>query len=198
MKPLPSNDAGKTLELLKKIQEGESEAWEELFRIYHDELLFSIRVQLGSHLRGFLQSEDVFQSVAMEAIKEAGAFEYRGEGSFRAYLHRMVQNKIRDLGDWAHAGKRAGGVPLSESILSHMPSKEVEVTYFDMVRFEPLEKCMASLPKEMQEVLILRKIQGWSSKEVAQKLNKSDAAIRKLLSRAMGRLTLLLNQRLVE
>ncbi|HHI79751.1 MAG TPA: RNA polymerase sigma factor [Planctomycetes bacterium] len=195
MGPLQSDDFGETMDLVRRIKDGEQEAWEEFFRRYHDDLLFSIRSGLGKRLRGVLQSEDVFQSVALEAFRDAGRFEYRGKGSLKAFLHRMVQNKIRDLGDWIGAAKRAGTVPLGDSILAGLPSAGEEPRYFDEERFGALEACLGALPQEMREAIVLRKIEGLGYAELAERLGKTEPAARKLFSRAMGRLALLLTER---
>lgn len=59
-------------------------------------------------------------------------------------------------------------------------------TYQNGERFERLERAMRLLPPEMEQVL--RQVDGLSSKEAAQVLGKSDAALRKLYSRAVARL----------
>lgn len=51
-----------------------------------------------------------------------------------------------------------------------------------------LEAAMARLPEDLREVIVLRKCEGYTSKEVAARIGKSDDAVRKLYSRAMARL----------
>jgi DNA-directed RNA polymerase specialized sigma24 family protein len=50
-----------------------------------------------------------------------------------------------------------------------------------------LERAIGLLPEDMREVLLLRKVERLSSGEVATHLDKSDAAVRQLASRAMAR-----------
>ena len=185
-------DERQTLELLPRLAEGDSEAWDALYARYHDDLLFSIRAQLGTRLRGALQSEDVLQSVALEAFREMPRFEDRGQGSLRAFLHRLVVNKIRDRGRRENAQKRAGGVPLGDTLMGALEGAggELEPTYHDP-RYEKLERALAQLGDEQREVVVLRQMEGLSSKEVAERLGKSDDVVRKVFSRAMARLTLL-------
>ena len=63
-----------------------------------------------------------------------------------------------------------------------------EPAFFDPA-FERLERCLARLPDDMQAVVVLRKLEGFSSKETAERLGKSDDATRKLYSRALARLS---------
>jgi len=146
-------------------------------------------------LRASLESEDVLQSVALEAFKALPRFRPHGPGSLRHYLHKMVVNKIRDRADYFSAQKRAGTVPLSDEELERLPGHGGQVPeYYDGARFEELERNLERLPPEMERVLILRRVDGLSSKETARVLGKSDDAVRKLYSRAIARLTLMMDE----
>jgi RNA polymerase sigma-70 factor (ECF subfamily) len=188
--PTPPSE-GRTLELIERIRGNDPQAWTELYRVYHDELLFTIRMNLGSKLRAALQSEDVLQSVALEAFKALPGFEHRGTGSLSAFLRRLVLNKIRDRADHFGAARRAGAVPLTDTVLERLGSG-AEPRYYDGERFERLERGLRALPEDMRAVLLLRKVEGLSSREAAERLGRSDAATRKLYSRALARLSLLL------
>ena len=106
-------DERRTVELLEDLRAADEGAWSELYRRYHDELLLLVRRRLGRRLRSVLESEDVLQSVALEAFRALPGFEHRGEGSLRRFLRQLVLNKIRDRADTFGAAKRAGGVPLA-------------------------------------------------------------------------------------
>lgn len=187
--PAPPDDRT-TLEILQRIRQGEEAGWEGLYRRYHDELLFAVRRKLGPGLRSVLESEDVLQSVALEALKALPRFEHRGAGSLRAFLHTLVLNKIRDRADTFGAQKRQGAVALTETVLARVGAAPAAAPeYFDPA-YERLERSLALLPEEMRAVLTLRRIEGLSSKEVAERLGKTDAAVRKLYSRALAQLAL--------
>lgn len=182
----------RTLELLGRLRENEPTAWHELYALYRDELLLVVRLELGDRLRRCLESEDVLQSAALEAFKALPRFEYRGAGSLRAYLHRIVLNTIRDRADHFAAKKRAGAVPLTESVAEGLA--ETGPVYHDAPRFLALERAMLELPMDMREVIVLRRVQGLSSKEAATQMGRSDEATRKLYSRAMARLAMALGK----
>jgi RNA polymerase sigma-70 factor (ECF subfamily) len=185
--PAPA-DESRTLELVRRVQRNEAGAWDELYRAYHDELLFLTRARLGAKLRAALESEDVLQSVALEAFRELARFEPRGTGSLRRFLHTLVLNKIRDRADTFGAAKRAGAVPLSDSLADTL-ADPAGPSYADPV-FERLERALAELPDEMREIVVLRRIEGLTSQEVAARLAKSDDAVRQLYSRGLARLAL--------
>jgi RNA polymerase sigma-70 factor (ECF subfamily) len=172
------------------MQAGEAQAWSELYRVHRDELLFFVRTRMGPGLRATVQSEDVLQSVALEAFRELPHFEPRGEGSLRRFLHVLVLHKLRDLADRAGAQKRAGGVALTDELAARLAAPgEGALSYADPA-YERLEQAVARLPDDMREVLVLRRIEGRSSREVAELLGKSDDAVRKLHSRALARLSI--------
>jgi DNA-directed RNA polymerase specialized sigma24 family protein len=62
----PDDSVGRAL--VERLRAGDRAAGDELFRRYHDEMLFAIRARLGTRLRGAMESEDVLQSVALEAF----------------------------------------------------------------------------------------------------------------------------------
>ncbi len=193
--PIPFPEAvpeSATLELVARIRGGDSAAFGELYSRYHDELLFAVRAHLGPRLRTALESEDVLQSVVVDAFKALPDFQPRGPGSLRHYLHAMIVNKIRARADYFDALRRAGTQPLSDSAAAELPEPGGEPAYRDGERFERLERALRGLPPEMQQVVILRKVDGLPSKEAADLMGRSDAAVRKLYSRALARLTALM------
>ncbi len=188
----PAPDARSSIELVARLQRGDRDAWSELYGRYHDQLLLTIRLQLGRGLRSHLQSEDILQSVALEAFLELGAFEYRGAQSLDRFLRQLVLNKIRDRADTFGAQKRAGTVPLDERMAAALAAPESgPPRYVDSERYERLESALNALPADLREVLVMRKFDGLSSQEIAERLGKSDEAVRKTYSRALARLSLL-------
>jgi hypothetical protein len=80
---LPTPEA--TRDVVARIKGGDRAAWDALYRRYRDELLFAARARLGAKLRAYLESEDILQSVALEAFEELPRFEPRGAGSLRGH-----------------------------------------------------------------------------------------------------------------
>jgi len=63
------------------------------------------------------------------------------------------------------------------------------VGYFESELYDRLEKALSDLPDEQREVVLLRKIEGFSSREAAEVTGKTDAAVRKAYSRGLARLS---------
>jgi RNA polymerase sigma-70 factor, ECF subfamily len=177
-----------THEIVARIQHGDGHAWEQLWRHLHDDLLFVVRCRLGPELRTHLESEDILQSVALEALGEIPAFAPRGEGGFRHFLHVLVTRKIRDRAATYRAKKRRGTAPLENDAVQPLS----EPRYHDVERYEALERALQRLDGPERDVVLLHRIEGLSTKVIAERLHQSDAAVRKLYSRALARLRELL------
>ncbi len=175
-------------ELVRRIQAGDREAWERLYRDYHDPLLLAIRARLGARLRVWLQSEDILHSVIKDAFGDLANFEHRGTGTLEHYLHVCVLNKIRSKASFYGAAKRAGERRVSTSELDELAGAKDEPGYHDAPTFERLERGLAALPEEQREAVLLRALERLPNERVAELLGKTPAATSKLYNRALARL----------
>lgn len=187
--PTPPDEHA-TLDLVARMQAGDAEAWREAYGRYRDEMLLSIRVRMGPRLRAALQSEDILQSVVLEAFQAMPRFVDRGPGSLRGYLERLLVQKLRGRARGLATRKRRGDQPLTDTVAGQAVEPTV-IRYTDP-RYERLERALALLPDDMREVIVMRRIEGLSIDETAGRLERSAAATLKLHARAMARLTLLM------
>jgi len=194
MSPTESGGAGgASLEdssaLVARAQAGEALAWEALYLRYHDALLFAVRSRLGPGLRERVTSEDILHSVVADVFSDIQRFEPRGAGSFGRWLSTCVLNKVRSKAEHFAAGKRAGSVPLTDSLAGRLASKPDEVpSYVDAARWEPLEASLAELEDAQREVVLLRTVEGLSNTEAAARIGRSPEAASKLYNRAIARI----------
>lgn len=178
-----------SIDLVRRIQGGDTRAWEALYLRYRDRLLFSIRCRLGPALRARLESEDILHSVFKDALSDLHRFEPRNPQSLHRYLHTCVLNKIRSKADYFAAKKRAGEVRLSDSLIERIPNPSgAEPRYSDHERFDRLERAMQRLPDDMREIILLRKVEELPNLEAARIVGKSPEATSKLYNRALARL----------
>lgn len=183
---LGSQDDAVSIELLRRLRSGDATAFEILYRRHRDELLLSVRAGMGPRLRETMQSEDVLQSVAMEAFALLRGAE-QPVADFTRLLRRMVRHRLIDR---ARAIRRGRVASTSATPIEEVPANPPPPTYDDP-RFEKLERALLALPHELRDVLRLRRFDGLSSQEAAARMGRTDAAVRKLYSRAMARLTML-------
>lgn len=185
--PGPPDDA-RSLELLAKLRAGDSEAFAVLYRRHRDELLLAVRAGMGPKLRAAMQSEDVLQSVAREAFEVLRRSPSPPHSGFTGLLRRLVRHRLIDR---ARALRRRGEMlPLGDTV-AEAAAAPAAPDYSDP-RYERLERALRALPEEMRQVVRLRRFEGLSSQEVAARTGRTDDAVRKLFSRAMAKLALLI------
>lgn len=178
-----------SLELLRRIHNGDAAAFAEVYRRYRDRLLLAIRRRLGAGLRANLESEDVLQSVVREALAGLRDFVPDGDGALGRYLHVCVLNKIRKKARFHGTKRRHGGVPLTDSLADALADAGPELRYRDCERFERLERALDQLPEPMRTVVDLRVCEGRTHVEIAQAIGRSEEAVRKIYQRAIARLS---------
>ncbi len=191
----------KTQILVTLAKGGDNSAQDRLCRAYGERVRRIVRLRMGTELRSKLESMDLVQDVLMCALRDLGDFTYRHEGDFLRWLSRIAENRLRDNLDKLHTDKRdirreirlddrertTGGVfvrtagPIDTTTPSVIMSRKEEL--------DKLEKAIDELKPEYREVIVLKRIEGLSYKEIGERLGKSADAIGMLLSRAMVSLT---------
>ena len=177
-----------TRNLLEAARQGEREALEKLFARFYPELLQAVRFRLGAKLRGRLDPLDVTQSVYLEVYRDLASF--KGEGSFRGWLLKILENKIRDLADFHRAQKRDvrrddrfSGIDVAHQA-SLTPSRQLMANEARSA----LEESMAALTDEHRDVIIFRHYLDMSWQEVGEQMDRSESAAKMLFRRARGKL----------
>ena len=187
----------KTRQLVALVKGGDESALDQFCRVYAERVRWMVRLRIGKELRGKLDSIDVVQDTLIHALGGIADFTYENEGDFVRWLSRIVENTLRDNWERFHAEKRDirkevllnnGGWrsdsrpfvrqgPIATTTPSVIMSKKE-----DLAR---LEKAIDALKPEYKEVIVLSRIEGLSYEEIADRVDKSGEAVRKLVSRAM-------------
>src|SRR5688572_5751311 len=101
-----------TQALVKRAQDGDVQALNDLFARYHSLMVEIARRRLGPRLRLKEDPDDLAQTTFREATRDFKHYEYRGEGSLLSWLVHILQNKIRDRAEFYAAGKRDAALEL--------------------------------------------------------------------------------------
>jgi RNA polymerase sigma factor (sigma-70 family) len=192
-------------EVMARAVAGDGPARDALFAAHQDDLRAFVRLRLGRHLRSREESLDLAQSVVREALEALPRFEVRESGGFRRWLLLRAENKIKDRGRFWNRARRDTRleVPLATvtdasedravaAALQHLatPSQEAAARE-DLAR---LESAFAKLSDPERRVILLARIAGMSHEEVARTMGRTVLATRSLLSRAMARLAILMEE----
>jgi RNA polymerase sigma-70 factor (ECF subfamily) len=171
-----------TKTLCDQARAGNRAAYDRLFALHADRALFFIRARLGPKLREKLESGDVLQEAYLAAHQAFDQFEYTDDGAFSRWMCRIIDNRIRDLGDHFNAQKRQP-VPVPRS----NPTGPETI----LNRAEHREKVAIALDKldtDHRAVLLLRFFEGLSAEETGKRMDRSAGAVRKLTARALAEL----------
>ena len=193
-------------QLVESAVAGDREARDVLLQRHLPSLRAFVRKHVGFGVRSRESSMDLVNSVCREALEALPRFEYRGPGSFGAWLMRQAENKIRDKGRYwrrerRSASREAGSVQAllrqddaterlstlkSFCTPSHHASAREELTR--------AEEAFQSLPPDHREVIVLARVLALPHEEIAARMGRSPAATRTLLSRALARMATLLER----
>jgi RNA polymerase sigma-70 factor, ECF subfamily len=198
-------------ELLDAAISGDTAARSQLFEEHFASLRTFVRGRLGKALRSREQSEDIAQSVVREALEDLDRLENRGLSSFRRWLFLRAENKIKDRGRFwkrerrtsaretpierrerSDSGSHRGVGEVHRELLSLATPSRIASAREELVR---VESAFAKLPDDYQRVILLARFGGFSHDEISVKLGRTSLATRTLLSRAMARLSLLLEEK---
>ncbi len=144
--------------LIKKIEQGDIRAADELIGIYYPEIL---RYCLW-HAPNRAFAEDAAQETFLKALRYFDRYTHRGK--FRAFLYQIAANTCIDM-------RRK--IRTAETSLEEMqvdPAKE-ETGYEDVQSDLALRQMVKSLPPDQQEIVLLRFGQDLTMREIAEAVN---------------------------
>ncbi|MHC4540578.1 MAG: RNA polymerase sigma factor [Planctomycetota bacterium] len=192
----------KTQHLVALAKEGDEAAVNQLCSVYGERVRRIIRLRLDQKLRPKLDSVDVVQDALILALDGLKDFTYKNEGDFLRWLSKIAENKLRDIFDKFHADKRdvhkeipfkkEGRSTEGASVGAAGPMRTTTPSVIACKKeaLDRLEKALDELKPEYKEIIVLKRIEGLSHAEIAERLDKNSGAVRMLLARAMAALTL--------
>lgn len=183
-------DALRTEELLVHVRGGDHDAWREVYRRYRHFLVLAVNEETGLILE---DPDDVLQSAFLLAWKDIEQFAYRGGGSLRAWLRRIVVHKnlekLRKL-------RRRKPV----QVLSSMDAEWAETVSDDRQK-DPADsaaaeeaqrrlfRCMDENLKPIErEILLLRHFEYLTTPQVSEIVELAERTVRDHYKAAMERI----------
>ena len=186
--------------LLKRVRDKNDDALAEYIELNRGSLMGFIERQLGVTLRKKIEPEDIFQEVTVDAIRVLADIELGDREPF-SWLCQIAERRIIDAHRRFFGAKKrdaarevalgAPGGSISQPGLINMLVKTMTTpsqAFSRNARELKLMEAIGTLPEDQQEALRLRYIEGLPSKEIAKRLEKSDGAIRVMLTRSLKRL----------
>jgi RNA polymerase sigma-70 factor (ECF subfamily) len=137
----------------------------------------ALRAYVLSVVRDFHVAEDVVQQVALAAWER---FEqYDAKRPFEAWVMGIARNKCTD------AFRDRGRTPvLPDDVLTQLMEDAAVVASEVTERQKALAECLGRLSRNARSVIRMRFAQNLGADEIAERLRRSVAAVRKALTRA--------------
>jgi RNA polymerase sigma-70 factor (ECF subfamily) len=181
---------------LPEPDDGDDPDFEDLLVAEMPALRAFVRLRCGDRIRALESSSDLVQSVCREIWRDRGDFEYRGRAAFRRWLFLAAARKIADR------GRRLDRRPQPV-----VPDASASDALLDRYRtlFTPsaiamreegiaaAEAAFDRLPDEHREAILLCRVAGLTQAEAAEQMGRTEEAVRKLVSRGLAKLSLLMD-----
>jgi RNA polymerase sigma-70 factor (ECF subfamily) len=164
---------------------GSREAFDELVRRHQVGMITLARVLTSG--RG--DAEDLAQDVFVRAWRSLRGF--RGDSSFRTWLHRIAINVIR-TSQSRHGRLTQLFAPRDRDGLTVEPASGEEPVDAALARRQVIDRALATLPQELRVAVTLRDLQGLDYKEIAAALDVPLGTVESRIFRARQRLRPLL------
>ena len=152
-------------------------AFDVLYRRYLDRVYGYAFYQLRDHH----DAEDATERTFLAALRALPQF--RAEGAtFRAWLFRIAHNTIVNA---RRSRFRRRTEPLPDGLERIAPNADPAGLVLEADESRRVLRAVAELPEDRRQVVLLRFVDGLSSREIGQVMDRSEGAARVLLHRAL-------------
>jgi RNA polymerase sigma-70 factor (ECF subfamily) len=187
--------------LVSRAVAGDEVALQELLLAHHDALAAHIAGRLPRDLRSFLTTDDVIQDTYYTVFRKIRDFEPRPDGGFHAWLVRIAERRLSDLIDAQRCAKRGGGripvalptnpeystvIGLLELVATHSRTPSRVASELEAVA--AVQDALATLTNEQREAVSFRYLEELPMADVAQRMQRSEGAVRMLCTRGVAAL----------
>jgi RNA polymerase sigma-70 factor, ECF subfamily len=190
-----------TRNLISRALGNDRDAVDALFQRYRDRLRQALRKLVGPKYRLVLaDSEDATHDAILSALRRLNQFEYRGDGSFLAWLLKGAEFEIVRRVRAIEAQKRSAqqaNVELDTQLVRVLPGKDPSPSDIvdEQEMAERVRQALGQLPDREREVIVLRRYLELDTEEICEEMGLPTAgSVRALLSRAQARLSGLLSR----
>jgi RNA polymerase sigma-70 factor, ECF subfamily len=171
------------LELVKRVQRGDSTAFDLLVRKYQHRVVALI----GRYIHDWSECQDVAQETFLRAYRAMGSF--RGDAQFYTWLHRIAVNTAKNHLVANNRRPPTDDVDASdaEQYDSGSRLRDTDTPERELMRQElerTVMKAVEALPEELRTAITLREVDGMSYEEIAQKMDCPIGTVRSRIFRA--------------
>ena len=178
--------------LVRKMREGDADAFGALFNRYQRRLERAIRRGLPLRLRRKVSVADIVQDTCLVAFRRRAEFEAREDGGFGRWLARIATFRARETVRSYRQKRRAVQREVTRAertttghFAGQVPSPSQAAITTEDKRL--VQETLARLPEDYRQVLRLVFEERLAQREVAERMGRSTEAVKKLYGRALCR-----------
>jgi RNA polymerase sigma-70 factor (ECF subfamily) len=187
-------------DLAERVKSGDREALAEYIARHSPQLIAFIEKRMSDGLRRKVEASDILQDVTASALHSVGDVQL-GEREPFGWLCQQAERRIIDAHrhhfgaqkraagrevylDAPTGGESGGGIAdlLAASLTTPSAAYSRQQKEFHMLQ------ALEALPEDSREALRMRYVEGLPSKEIAERLGRTDGAVRVLLTRSLQKL----------
>ena len=170
-------------ELVRRVQQGDSSAFDVLVRKYQHRIVGLI----GRYIADWSECQDVAQDAFMRAYRALPNF--RGDAQFSTWLHRIAVNTAKN--HLVAQNRRPPGADIdvddAEQFDSAIRLRDNDTPERELMRQQVEQavlRVVEGLPEELREAISLRESEGLSYEEIASRMGCPIGTVRSRIFRA--------------
>jgi RNA polymerase sigma-70 factor, ECF subfamily len=185
--------------LLQSARGGDESALPRVLELYRNYLRLLAELQLGRQLQSKVSPSDVVQDACLAAIQGFDQFRGQTEAELLAWLRQILASQLAALARRFSTQKRllqlerrlqadhdASSRALQADLAAAGSSPSEQAIKREQAVL--LADALAQLSEDYRQVIIARHIHGRPFAEVAEEMNRTEAAVKHLWTRAIARL----------
>lgn len=173
----------RTQQLIQEAKAGDGHAFDRLVEQFRERLESSVRARFAEGGLEELEVEEILQETFVRAFQSIERFKWQEEDSFYRWLSGIAKRVIL-IAARQYRGKRKTELAREIPVIGTSPSKALRREE-RLLRLQDAVKCLSG---DHREVILLARIDGLTVNEIAEQTNRSPAAVKQLLSRALRKL----------
>ncbi|HUY69854.1 MAG TPA: sigma-70 family RNA polymerase sigma factor [Candidatus Tyrphobacter sp.] len=167
--------------LVKKLQDGEVQAFDPLYNHYLPKIFRFVLIKVGQRE----EAEDLTHQAFLKAWQKIDQYEPKGY-SFGSWLYRIARNTVYDY--YRKPGRETNKVDLETLDQISVLDENQELALDQKMELAEIVSALKKIKEIEKETLILRFVDDLSLKETAQVLGKSEGAVKLIQYRAVKNL----------
>jgi RNA polymerase sigma-70 factor (ECF subfamily) len=185
-------------DVLQRARAGDAAALDRLLHEYREFVRGLVRGRQPERIQARVDHSDIVQETLLRVAQNIGQFQGASEEEWKAWLVRITENEVvHQVRHHAGAARRAVGRELPEPSADGMSRLEEWLSRTQTSpsqaaqrneRAYALAEALHRLPEDYRRLLVFRHLDGLAFADVAERMGRSEGAVRVLWTRALKKL----------